>query len=218
MSNSTSPTLEAANTQPPPTKRPLAWRFWAAMLVQSALIVAVPFQSMRTYANGQSVTLQTAPVDPYDLIRGYSQTLSFEISDTENLRQLPGGREVFSRNGEYEFTDTSLYVTLKAPTETAISSEDSGMPTAWRPIAISLERPQSLPQDQVALKGRYDGWRVQYGLETYYMPEAQRNDINQHISDVQRSDDQAFVVNVKVDGRGNSVPVSLWVEGDRYQF
>lgn len=213
MSNPTLPTLDPALTpQPSGIERPPAWRFWAAMLVQSALIVAVPFQSAITYATGQTVTIQTAPVDPYDFIRGYSQTLSFDISRAESLRALPGGRDVFGRS---DYTDLLIYVVLQAP---EADQAEGDMPAVWEPVAVRLDRPESLLQNQVALKGRYDGGRVQYGLETYYMPEAQRDDINQQIREVQGSGMQAFVVDVKVDDKGNSVPVSLWVDGDRYRF
>ncbi len=209
-----SPTLpnsgEAIAPTPPPAPRFLAGRFWAAMLLQSAVIVAVPFQSFMTYRNGQTVTLQTAPVDPYDLIRGYSQTLGFDISSKETLMALPGGQRTLS---EEQDIDKWVYVTLQAP-----DGAEGAVPATWAPVAVSSDQPQSLPQDQVALKGRYTGWRVEYGLETYYMPESQRNDINAQINDIQRSGNQAFVVDVKVDDKGNSVPVSLWVGDRQYQF
>ena len=206
MSDSTLSNSGEASTPP----RFLAGRFWAAMLLQSAIIVAVPLQSFITYTNGQTITLQTAPVDPYDLIRGYSQTLGFDISSRDTLVALPGGQSTL---GEGQVVDKWVYVTLQAPAEVK-----SDVPVAWKPVAVSGDRPQSLPQNQVALKGRYHGWRVEYGLETYYMPESQRNNINSQISDAQRFESQAFVVDVKVDDKGNSVPVSLWVGDQKYQF
>ncbi len=211
MSNPVLPnSREVITATPPRTPRFLAGRFWAAMLIQSAIIVAVPFQSFMTYTNGQTVTLQTAPVDPYDLIRGYSQTLGFDISSRDALIDLPGGRSTLGKERD---VDEWVYVTLQAPDEA-----EGDVPTAWEPVAVSSDRPQSLPQNQVALKGRYTGWRIEYGLETYYMPESQRNDINSQINDIQRSGNQAFVVDVKVDDKGNSVPVSLWVGEQQYRF
>lgn len=210
MSNPALTNLEEPNVSHPPTPRFLAGRFWAAMLLQSAIIFAVPFQSFMTYRNGQTVTLQTAPVDPYDLIRGYSQTLGFDISSRETLIALPGGRQTLR---EEQDVDKWVYVTLEAPDEA-----EGTVPTAWEPVAVSGDRPPSLPQNQVALKGRYTGWRVEYGLETYYMPESQRDDINLQINNLQRAEDRAFVVDVKVDDRGNSVPVSLWIGDQQYQF
>ncbi len=207
-----SPTL--APTFPTPLKPIASWRFWAVMLIQSVLIAAVPFQSALTYVNGQTVTLQTAPVDPYDLLRGYSQTLSYDIANIDTLKSLTGADDVFGEKGESR--PGRLFVTLQAPSEEAT---ESPVPQAWEPVAVSLEYPDSLQENQVALEGNSAlGWRVEYGLETYYMPESQRNDINDHIREVQQSEEQAFVVDVKVDSKGNSVPVSLWVSDREYRF
>lgn len=198
----------------PLLKRIPAWRFWAPLLIQFALLAAVPFKSAVTYTTGQTVTLQTAPVDPYDLLRGYSQTLRFDISNIEDLRSLPGGSNVLSAN-IYSREVRPFYVTLESPTASDVATD---VPQAWTPVAISAKYPENLASNQVALKGEQSYRRVIYGLETYYMPEAQRNDINQHISDVQRSEDEAFVVDIKVDEKGNSVPVSLWVSDREYRF
>lgn len=198
------------STTPPPAPRFLTARFCAAMLLQSALILAVPLQSFMTYQRGQTVTLQTAPVDPYDLIRGYSQTLRYDISSKENLVSLPGGASVLIEERD---VDKWIYITLQAP-----EGEEGAVPNAWEPVAVSGDRPESLSQNQVALKGRYTGRQIEYGLETYYMPESQRNDINEQIGDLQRLEARAFVVDVKVDSKGNSVPVSLWLGDRRYQF
>lgn len=197
-----------------PASRVPSWRFVAAMLLQSALIVAVPLQSALTYAQGETVTLQTLPVDPYDPLRGYSQTLRFDISDSNVLKPLPGGEEVFTWKNEGEL----IYVTLASPNRANSEFDELATPMAWTPVAVSLELPDSLDAGQIALRGRYKGWRIEYGLETYYMPEAQRNDINDQIRQVQREDAEAFVVDVKVDAKGDSVPLSLWISDQEYQF
>ncbi|MEL6879603.1 MAG: GDYXXLXY domain-containing protein [Cyanobacteria bacterium J06607_10] len=205
--------LPSTLPKPTPNRRTPIWRFLTAMVFQSALIVAIPFQSALTYANGQTVTLQTAPVDPYDLLRGYSQTLRFDISNRQTLENLPGASDVFVSKNQ----GAPIYVTLAAPSTAAPSQ--SNAPTAWTPVAVSIERPASLADDQIALQGRYNGWRdISYGLETYYMPEAQRDDINEHIRQVNREDAESFVVDIKVDSQGNSVPLSLWVQEKEYRF
>ncbi len=215
-----------------PRERVLIWRFLAALLIQAGLIVAVPFKSAVTYATGQTVTLQTAPVDPYDLLRGYSQTLGFEISDVEQLKQLPGAETVFAaedsgmpaqslpaQSPPAQSPPAQIYVTLESPTAV---QETSQPPTAWQPVALSLTYPKNLADNQVALEGYSDGWRITYGLETYYMPEAQRDDINSQITQAQQQvapqGAQAFVMDVKVDDKGNSVPLSLWVRNQEFRF
>jgi len=215
-----------------PRDRIVVWRFLAALLVQTALIAAVPFKSAVTYATGQTVTLQTAPVDPYDLLRGYSQTLGFEISDVEQLKQLPGAETVFPAQNSAaqnsglpaqflpaQLLPVQIYVTLESP---AAAQKTSEAPVAWQPVAISLTYPENLADNQVALQGQPDGWRMTYGLETYYMPEAQRDDINSQIAQVQQgaqpAEPQAFVMDVKVDDKGNSVPLSLWIRNQEFRF
>lgn len=180
------------------------WRFWLPLLFQSALIVAIPAHSTYTYATGKTVVLQTIPVDPYDLLRGYSQTLSYQISDAQTLKQLPGGNQINSG---------SFYIVLEAP-----ATSNARPPALWKSVRISRDRPTNLSTNQVALKGNWNSWRATYGLETYYMPEDQREQINQAIRQTQSQSPQAFVVEAKVDAGGNAVPVSLWVRDRNYRF
>ncbi|HAA32846.1 MAG TPA: membrane-anchored protein, partial [Cyanobacteria bacterium UBA8553] len=72
----------------PPKPTPI-WRFWVPLLFQTILILAVPAQALYTQLTGKTVILQTVPVDPYELLRGYSQTLRYDISRQDNLRKLP---------------------------------------------------------------------------------------------------------------------------------
>lgn len=212
------------STKPQPRRIP-SWRFWVPLVFQSALIVAIPAQDAYTSITGTPITLQTVPVDPYDLLRGYSQTLSYTISRPDDLKKLPGGKEFFDNHQRYD--GASLYVVLEAP-----QSANTTPPTPWKPVRVSAKRPTDLADNQVVLRGEFDRWQVIYGLETYYMPEDQRNQLNAEISQAQRQPNQAprqpsqaqqqqrqaFVVDVKVDAQGNSVPVSLWVRDRNYRF
>lgn len=181
------------------------WRLWLPLCLQAALIVSIPAQSAYTYFTGRQVTLQTMPVDPYDLLRGYSQTLGYDISRADRLKKLSGG-EWFANNQKGE-----VYVVLQAPTQNVTP------PKPWQAVRVSGDRPTNLKANQVALKGQYLGGRITYGLEGYYMPEDQRNEINAAIRQVS-TDRQAFVVDVKVDERGRAVPDSLWVRDRNYRF
>lgn len=182
------------------------WRFWLPLVFQAALIIMVPAQDAYTSIAGKPITLQTAPVDPYDLLRGYSQTLRYNISDVNALKKLPGGKWL-DQHASGEF-----YVVLEAPAQ-----GNSQPPKPWKPVRISGDRPNLLAANQVAIRGNYNGWQVTYGLETYYMPEDQRQRINTEISQVQRQP-QAFVVEAKVDSSGHAVPISLWVRDRNYRF
>lgn len=194
---------------PLPKRRLPGWRLWAPLFIQAVMILAVPAQDAYTYATGTAVTLQTAPVDPYDFLRGYYQTLSYDISQSETLSTLPGGKEIF--NG-YSNQPESFYLVLETPTT------ETSPPTPWQPVRVSETQPDNLQANQVVLKGQYIGRRVTYGLERYYMPEDQRTDINGHIRDTQRQNQEAFVVDIKVDSRGNAVLVGLWVDETNYHF
>jgi uncharacterized membrane-anchored protein len=71
-------------------------RMAVPLLFQSLLICSIPFQSVYALLTGTTVVLKTQPVDPYDILRGYYQTLSYDISSFETLRKLPGWNSVSS--------------------------------------------------------------------------------------------------------------------------
>lgn len=214
-------------TLPPEAKRIPAWRLWVPLLLQIGLIATVPAQAVYTFVTGKTVILQTVPVDPYDLLRGYYQVLSYDISQPNNLQKLPGWKDLPSdktpcppgivcpdKKTHKVKTGTSFYVILESPKEPT----NAGRPKAWKPVGVSLENPSNLPPNQIALQGKYNGWQVEYGLETYYMPENEREKVNNDIGEAQRGKQQSFVVEVKVDKTGHAVPVSLWVRQRNYRF
>ena len=198
----------AETTAPLPLRPVPSWRFWVPLLLQAALIVAIPAKSIYTQMSGRDVVIQTAPVDPYDLLRGYSVTLNYEISQAGTLDDLPGWKELAPGSGPPG--PRMLYVVLKAP-----PGSPERPPKAWKPVRVTGDRPTNLAADEVAILGTYDNGLMQYGLETYYIPEDERdrinNDINQSSWGPGR---QPIVVEAKVDTQGNAVLSRLWV-GDR---
>ena len=194
-------------------KQTPAWKFWTPLLFQLILILAVPSQAFYTQVTGKTVILQTAPVDPYDFFRGYYQTLSYDISNRDTLKALPGWKEI-SKGDDYLPSGTLIDVTLEQPKD----SSNSPRPFAWKPIKVSAEYPQNLSNNQIALKGKSTGWSIEYGLERYYMPENQREQINSTITEAQMQDQQSFVVEIKVNSKGKAIPVSLWVRDRNYKF
>lgn len=184
------------------------WRFLLPFALQLAIILIVPAQSAYTYNYGKPAVLQTLPVDPYDLLRGYSQTLSYDLSQIDNLHQFPGNNNLVAGETFYVILEPNLAVT-KLP------------PVASKVIKVTKEIPSDLAHNQIALKGKVQqSDQASYGLETYYMPESQRNKINQEISALQPNSagKRPFVVEIKVDRWGNSVPISLWVNKNKYSF
>ena len=184
------------------------WRFVLPFLLQLAFVLIVPAQSAYTYNFGKLAVLQTAPVDPYDFLRGYSQTLRYNISRVSDLKRLDRSKKFKPGDICYVVLELNLTKTKSPPSPSKIAK-------------ITQEFPQDLTKSQVALKGKIEKYgHVSYGLETYYMPESQRNKINREISDLQRNTigKRPFVVEIKVDRWGNSVPVSLWLENKKYSF
>ena len=193
------------------------WRFVVPLVFQGLLILGVPAQAIYTHIFGETVILQTLPVDPYDLLRGYSQTLSYEISDIGRLKNLPGWDTLNQTSRSYLTRRTKLYVILAAPDAATAKQKP---PPAWKPIAVSSQLPRDLPRGQVVIAGKSRSFQVEYGLKTYYMPENQRHQINREIGQIRRNprERQAFVVEVKVDRQGKAVPISLWVGDRNYRF
>jgi len=199
---------------PTPAKIP-GWRFAVPLLLQTALILAVPAQAVYTHLTGTTIFLQTAPVDPYDLFRGYSVELSYDISNPAALQNLPGW-ETIRRPVPDAAPDSSpallpgthFYLVLQAPRP----STGKG-PQPWQPVQIHRRRPSQLAANQVVLKGRTtNGFSVEYGLETYYIPEEQREQINRDIAQT-RSDNsgEPAIVEAKVGAQGNAIPIRIWV-------
>lgn len=186
------------------------------------LIVAIPAQAIYTQFTGKTVVLQT-----YELLRGYSQTLNYDISRQDRLRKLPGWQELpqqKSEGNEVTFIKpgTRFYVILQAPT----STDSKELPKAWKPVALSLKRPSQLPENQVALKGLAQFGFIQYGLETYYIPEDQREQINAlraaqpeqpttlqqtllQANPIQQPPRPPVVMKIKVNAQGEAVAISL---------
>jgi uncharacterized membrane-anchored protein len=207
-------------------------------MAQAALILLVPVQSALTYATGETVVLQTVPVDPYDVFRGYYVTLSYNISTSQLLEEVPGWQETQlsleadSNRRSLFSSDRTLYVVLEAPAADAASTTP---PTPWTPVAVSRDRPTQLEANQVALRGRYEYWSIIYDLERYYMPEDRRDEINTKISEIQQANPvepnpdptlaesssnttRPFVVEVKVGGLGQGVPLGFWLQDEYIRF
>ncbi|PSB01706.1 GDYXXLXY domain-containing protein [Merismopedia glauca] len=193
----------------------LTWRLWLPLVFQSAIIIAIPAQSFYTLMTGKTVVFKTVPVDPYDFLRGYSQTLSYDISSLNNLTKLPGKQELeLNLNQGYTGQDEDIYVVLEPPKSTT-----SQPPQPWRAVKVSRKLPKSLPSNQIAVKGRHNYGNIKYGLESYYMPESLREEINREIRQATwGKNKQPIVVEAKVDAEGKAVIESFWIGDRHYRF
>jgi uncharacterized membrane-anchored protein len=198
--------------------KPIAlWRFVLPLLLQMGLIIVIPIQAVYILLTGRTVILQTRPVDPYDLLRGYSQTLSYDISDYQSLEKLPGADSLKDKDNPELKNGTKLYVVLE---EGELTNKSQKIPPTWKAVKLSKNLPNNLQSNQVALQGYYEYNRIKYNLETYYFPESQREEINNAINNIQwqQGEQRPFVVEVKIDSNGKAIPISLWVGDSNYRF
>jgi uncharacterized membrane-anchored protein len=196
------------------------WRLFLPLMLQTGLILSVPTQAMYTSLAGREVVLQTLPSNPDNVLQGYTLNLDYNISRISNLRRLPGWQESVSRNGGRRGRlpeGSNLYVILQEQ-----QSFGRGAPRGWRPVRVSSTLPMSLRNNQVALRGVYQNGFVNYGVESYNIPDEQRRQLNNDIFRAARQNRdgqlRSLAVNVRVDPQGNAVPVSLWVSDRNYRF
>jgi uncharacterized membrane-anchored protein len=202
--------------------------FWIAFVIQLLMMIGVPAQAIYTQLTGQSVILKTIPVDPYDPMRGYSTTLRYDISEVKLLQTLPGWKDmptVEDVSPDYSNPKkpkqkprilkpgSAVYVTL----EQDRSAKTANTLQPWKATAISAQLPQQRSPEKVILKGvvnssPFSSQFIDYGLETYYMPENRRDEVNAAIQG------RKAVAEIKVDAQGRGVPLKLRVGNQDFEF
>jgi uncharacterized membrane-anchored protein len=199
-----------------PAKSLSNWRFWLPLVLQAALILGIPAPAAYLHLTGRPIVIKTIPVDPYDFLRGYSVILNYEISRFDTLRKLAGWETLEkdpNSKGQALEPGSYFYVVLQAPAST------TQPPQPWQPVRVSRDRPTDLTANQAILQGQATYGGVEYDLETYYIPEDQRNEINDDINQARWGrQPRPIVVEVKVNRQGDAVPASFWVGDRRYRF
>ena len=199
------------------------WAIALPLLIQTVLIIAVPFQAAMTMAMGETVILRTVPVDPYDPFRGYYTTLQYDISQRGVLSTLEGWDAIQADLGPSSTTKLlrpgkTFFVILSE--QAAANDVGANMPLVpWQPVAVSQQRPTNLPDDQIAIKGTYRSDRIVYGMERYYLPEDRRLDLERRIREAQTAEEQPrLMVEVRIGPFGKAVPIALWLQNQRIEF
>ena len=171
------------------------WAFAAVVALQ--LLVLMSFVGFKefTLRFGQTVVLQTVPVDARDFFRGDYVVLRYQIS---TLRSRSNENIYLSIPYDIAEGDT-VYARLEP------------MEGVWR--AIEVQR-KPRPAWDVFIKGEVTrvtrtsgvrGIEVEYGIESYFVPEGQGREIERS-RDVQ--------VRVSVNGFGDPVIKGLVVDGE----
>lgn len=173
-------------------RRPIAGLFASGVLLTGILGFMV-VDRMLLLRNGREIVLPIRPVDPRDLFKGDFARLAYDISRLDaGLASGLGGGE-----GRYQ----TVYVTLE---------RDAG--EAWKPVAVARTLPTGLSPNQIAIRGRanrYASNLIDYGLESYYLPEGTGRRIEEMARKLQLS------VIVAVDSRGRTAIKGLVIDGKR---
>jgi uncharacterized membrane-anchored protein len=172
------------------TKRAPLIAFVAAVVIQALILVAVPARKVFTRATGKSVVLKVQPVDPYSVLSGYYATLGFDISRVDAFPQ------------PRVFPDGRIYAVV-----------ERGNDGTWKPALLESQLPANLPENRVAILGKLQGGWITYGIEEFYIPEAQRESIAE---DLRRNQDKARV-EVKIDRSGHAALERLRIEDRVYE-
>ena len=177
------------------SKRASLVAFTVAVVIQILILVAVPARKVFTKATGKTVVLKVQPVDPYSILSGYYATLGFDISRIDAFPNAKGMVHRFSEG-------TWVYA--------IVENGDDG---TWKPISLEHELPANLPDNRAALLGQIYRGTIRYGIEEFYIPEAQRHRIAEELS---RNIDKARV-EVKVDRGGHAALERLRIEDRVYE-
>jgi uncharacterized membrane-anchored protein len=153
-------------------------RFYALVALQLLLLGGLIAGKQITLATGEPVLLKTDPVDPRDLFRGDYVALSYEISRLEPWKRSGGS----FKKGDL------VYVTLRrqgrfwvAETADKAPPEDGRLFIRGRAVQIAS-----------------DGMRVEYGIESYFVPEGQGREL-------EREAGRGLTVEAAVDRHGRAV-------------
>jgi len=158
----------------------------AAIVLQLVLLAAVPAKRFIAEAVGDRVLLRIRPVDPFSIFRGYYMRIGYEISRPESLM-------------DDSVPDGHVYVVLV-----------EGRDGVWEGRSIHSTWPERLPDGAVVIKGRKRRRQINYGIESFYVPEDERHAIE---ADLRRRGQDALA-EIAIGPGGQAVLLSLRV-GDR---
>ena len=165
--------------------------FALAVLLQGLILFGVPAKKVYTRSTGRDVVLKVAPVDPYSVLSGYYVTLGYDIGQPQSLKKTS------------ELKDGEIVYTV-------VEQQADGV---WNPVSIESELPKNLAANRVALRGQWDGWRMTYGIEEFYIPEGKRQQV---ADDLNKNRNEARV-DVKVDSSGNAALIRLRIQDRIYE-
>ena len=226
------------NGTPPGGRLPFIRRYWLAVLLQLVIIATIIAIHSYTLASGRPVLLKTAPVDPWDPLRGQYLNLSYEISrlaeDKVRLEGLPynPGQQVWVtlRKGETYWNAVTVSSTRPSGNQAAAGDVVIGGRVMWAyamPIpetpgqvpGPAPGKPPGAPSAPVAVKQPPPGVPtkdvmqvfLRYGIEQFYVPEGEGQKIESNRA-VQLS------VEAVVDARGRALVRRVFADGKELRW
>ena len=140
-------------------------------LLQTAIILYLIISHALILMHGTEVLLKAAPVDPRDLLRGEYVILNYDVS------RIPVST-IVGEKPKAEGSET-LYVRLHKEADGYwTAAESSFAPLPEKPDTVVLE---SLPFDYRPTIDT-ESIRVDYGIESYYVPEGEGHHLEQATS------------------------------------
>ncbi len=135
--------------------------FWLAVVLQVLILLGMVGRYAYTISTGRPIMLKTAPIDPWDIIRGEYVRLNYAISGL-NFDKVPM-EGVPYKHGQL------IWVTLR-----------EGKPF-WTAVAVSDKRPVTGPDD-LAVQAIVEWYgpstlRLRYGIEQFYVPAGEGRDL-----------------------------------------
>ncbi|MEM9568846.1 MAG: GDYXXLXY domain-containing protein [Cyanobacteria bacterium P01_E01_bin.34] len=193
--------------------------FALAVVAQVGIVLAIPLPKALTLATGTSIFLETRPIDPYDPLRGRYVTLDYFLEDPPSIETIPGYLSIDEIEVTFEQMPDRIYFIMEPRDPTAPESSEPNPVIAWEAVEITYRLPEELEQGQQVLAGElkvshYNVWHaaIDLGLDSYFIPET----IGDELEDDIRRHRENTLVEVKVDRRGNSALVGVWVEDRQY--
>ena len=154
-------------------------RLGAAIAVQLLILALVPARQVLAGLGGQSITLRTEPVDPFDPFSGPFVTLAYEAERAPLL----GG------TSPAEGQPVWVVVARDAP--------------AWSPVGVAVEKPPEAP-DRVVLRATWRHARARIdSAGRFYLPQEKAKAVDEALRwRADGSTRPTALVELQVDGDG----------------
>jgi uncharacterized membrane-anchored protein len=122
---------------------------WIALQVLFFVLWAQTEERRFAEGEGDTILVETMPVDPRDLLRGQYMQLAY----------------TFTRPGQFDIDMADI------PVGAGVWVIVGPNGKFHEPVGAYTRKPETLAPDEVALRGRWDGWQVDCGVGRFYVEE-----------------------------------------------